>query len=125
MKVIEGLYYTNDHEWLKAEGGVALIGITEYAQDKLGDIAYLELPDAGSAFSAGDVFGVIESVKMAADLFMPVGGTVIEKNSSVEDAPESIANDAFGSWLIKIEIGDPAELETLLDAAAYTELTKE
>jgi glycine cleavage system H protein len=125
MKVIDGLYYTKDHEWLKADGGVAQVGITEFAQDKLGDIAYIELPDAGSSFSAGDIFGVIESVKTAADLFMPVAGTVIEKNSAVEDAPEAIEADAFGSWLVKIEIDDATELENLLDATAYAELTKE
>jgi glycine cleavage system H protein len=125
VKVIEGLYYTKDHEWLKVEGAVALVGITEFAQDKLGDIAYVELPDVGKTFSAGDIFGVIESVKTAADLFMPVAGTITEKNVAAEDAPESIADDAFDSWLIKFEMNDPSELESLLDATAYTELIKE
>lgn len=124
-KVIEGLYYTNDHEWIKVDDSVGLVGITDFAQDRLGDIAYVELPDEGAEFAAGETFGVIESVKVASDLLMPVAGKIIEKNTTVEDAPEGINNEPYECWFIKIEISDSNEISSLLSADAYTELTKE
>ncbi|MDR1816505.1 MAG: glycine cleavage system protein GcvH [Clostridiales Family XIII bacterium] len=119
MKVMEGLYYTNDHEWLKLDGTTATIGISDYAQEMLGDVAYIELPDAGESFAAGDAFGVVESTKMASDLYMPVSGTVLEKNTEAEDDPGIVNRDAYGAWLVKIELTDAAEVEKLLDAATY------
>lgn len=125
MKVIEGLYYTKDHEWLKAEGNIGYVGITDFAQHALGDIAFVELPDAGSDFGAEEVFGVVESVKTASDLYIPIACTVIEKNSAVEDTPECINEDPYENWLVKIEIKDVDALKALLDAGTYAELTKE
>jgi glycine cleavage system H protein len=125
MKVIEGLYYTEDHEWLKVEGDTAFVGVTDFAQHKLGGIVYVELPEAGESFAKGEVFGVVESVKVAADLMLPVSGAVIEKNDAVEEAPESVNDDAYAAWLVKIKLSDPSETEGLMDAATYAELTKE
>jgi glycine cleavage system H protein len=125
MKIIEGLYYTEDHEWLKVEGSAGYVGITDFAQSKLGGIVYVELPEAGESFGKGEVFGVIESVKVAADLMLPVSGAVLEKNDAVEETPESVNEDAYAAWLVKIEISDPSEVGGLMDAAAYTEITKE
>jgi glycine cleavage system H protein len=125
MKIIDGLYYSRDHEWLKVEGNIGYIGITDFAQDALGDIAYLELPQAGDGFSAGDVFGVVESVKMASDLLMPVSGTVLEKNEGLEEAPEGINEDPYANWLLRIEMKDAEEVAALLDAAGYTKLIEE
>jgi glycine cleavage system H protein len=125
MKVVEGLYYTEDHEWLKVSEGEAYVGITDFAQSKLGGIVYVELPEAGGSFGRGEVFGVVESVKVAADLLLPVAGVVLERNDAVEETPESINDDAYAAWLVKIEMSDPSEIEDLMDAAAYTELTKE
>jgi glycine cleavage system H protein len=125
MKVIEGLYYTEDHEWLKVEGDAAYVGVTDFAQSKLGGIVYVELPEAGESFGKGEVFGVIESVKVAADLMLPVSGVVLEKNDAVEETPESVNDDAYATWLVKIEISDPTEVEDLMNAAGYTEFTKE
>ncbi|MDR2611231.1 MAG: glycine cleavage system protein GcvH [Clostridiales Family XIII bacterium] len=125
MNVKEGLYYTKDHEWLKTEGDSAYVGITDFAQNSLGGIVYVELPEEGQRFGKGEVFGVVESVKAASELMLPVSGVVTMKNEAVEDAPETVNDDAYGAWLVKIEMTDPSETEGLLDAAAYTELTKE
>jgi glycine cleavage system H protein len=124
MKVLEGLYYTNEHEWLKVEGETAYVGITDFAQHALGDIAYIELPEVGAEFAAGDVFGVVESVKAASDLCMPVSGTVTERNDDAEADPALINQDAFATQLITITLKDPAEIGQLLDAAAYRALTE-
>jgi glycine cleavage system H protein len=124
MKVLDGIYYTQEHEWLRAEGETAYIGITDFAQHALGDVAYVELPEIGSEFAAGDVFGVVESVKSAADLFMPVSGTVTERNGAVEDDPSLLNDDAFGNWLIAVSLKDVSEPGGLLNAAAYRELTE-
>lgn len=114
------LRYTKDDEWLRVEGNEATIGITDYAQDSLSDIVYLELPDVGGSFNADDVFGVVESVKAAADLLMPVSGTVTAVNESLMDTPELINEDPFGeAWLIRIEMSASGELDGLMDAAAY------
>ncbi|MCZ7667322.1 MAG: glycine cleavage system protein GcvH [Chloroflexi bacterium] len=114
----DGLLYTNDDEWVLVEGDSATIGITDYAQDSLSDIVYLELPSAGDAFDAGDTFGVVESVK-AADLLMPIGGEITAVNEDLIDAPEILNSTPYDSWLIKIKISDSAELDALMDAAAY------
>jgi glycine cleavage system H protein len=125
MNVVEGLYYTEDHEWIMIEGNVANVGITDYAQHKLGGIVYVELPEPGESFGKGETFGVVESVKVAADLLLPVSGVILEKNAEVEDSPESINDNAYAAWLVKIEMKDPSEAGELMDAAAYTEITKE
>ncbi|MDR1131079.1 MAG: glycine cleavage system protein GcvH [Oscillospiraceae bacterium] len=124
MKILDGLYYTREHEWLKVEGETAHIGITDFAQHALGDIAYVELPEIGSEFAAGDVFGAIESVKAVSELFMPVSGTVTERNDAVEEDPALLKDDAFGNRLITVSLKDPFAPGALLDAAAYRELTE-
>jgi len=114
------LRYTEDDEWVRVEGNEAVIGITDYAQDSLSDIVYLELPDEGDSFDAEDTFGVVESVKAAADLLMPVSGTVTAVNENLVDTPELINEDPYGeAWMIRIELSDPSELDGLMDAAAY------
>ncbi len=123
-KVIEGLKYSEDHEWVKVEGNVATIGITDYAQRALGDITYADLPDVDDEIEAGEDFGALESVKASSDLLAPLSGTVVERNDELEDAPEKINEDPYGAWIIKVEMSDPAQLDNLMDAAAYTELTR-
>lgn len=120
------LKYTDDHEWLKVEGTVARVGITEFAQDQLGDIVYVELPGEGDTVTAGEAFGVIESVKAASDLFSPLTGTVTGANERLEDEPELVNDDPFGEgWMIAIEPSDSGQLDALLDAAAYAKLLEE
>ena len=122
MSIVKNeLKYTKDHEWVLVEGNVATIGIADYAQHALGDIVYVELPDAGREFKAGDTFAVIESVKAASDSYMPVGGKVTETNEAVVDDPSLLNQDAYANWMIKVEITNPADLDALMDAAAYTE----
>lgn len=123
-KVIEGLKYSEDHEWVKVEGNVATIGITDYAQNALGDITYADLPDVDDEVAAGEDFGALESVKASSDLLAPLSGTVCERNDELEDAPEKINEDPYGAWIIKVEMSDPAQLDNLMDAAAYTALTE-
>lgn len=123
-KVVEGLYYAKTHEWLKVEGDVALIGITDYAQDSLGDVVFVDLPSVGDSFDKEDSFGAVESVKAASDLMMPVGGEVIEVNEELNDAPELLNEDPYANFIIKIKVNDLDELKDLLDAKAYEELTK-
>lgn len=118
-KVIEGLKYSESHEWVKVEGDLAVIGVTDYAQAEMGDITYVDLPDVDDEFEAGEEFGALESVKASSDLFTPVSGVVVEVNNDLEDAPEKINEDAYGNWIIKIKMSDAAELEALMDAAAY------
>ncbi len=118
-KVIEGLRYSEDHEWVKVEGNVAVIGISDFAQKELGDITYADLPEVDDEFEAGEEFGALESVKASSELLCPVGGKVVEVNPDLEDAPEKINEDAYEAWIIKVEMSDPAEVEALMDAAAY------
>lgn len=118
-KVIEGLRYSEDHEWVKVEGNVATIGITDYAQKELGDITYADLPEVDDEVEAGDEFGALESVKASSELLCPVSGKVVEVNPELEDAPEKINEDAYEAWIIKVEMSDPAQVDALLDAAAY------
>ena len=123
-KLIEGLKYSESHEWVKVEGDIALIGITDYAQHALGNITYVDMPSADDEVSAGEEFGAVESTKIASDLFSPVSGVVTEVNSALEDAPELINEDAYANWIIKVKMSDPSELETLLDPAAYEAICK-
>ncbi|MFP4069631.1 MAG: glycine cleavage system protein GcvH [Verrucomicrobiota bacterium] len=118
------LLYTKDHEWLRVgDDGIAVVGITDYAQQSLGDITFVEFPEAGASFEAGDTFGVVESVKAASDLYMPVDGEVVEINEAVDEAPELVNQDAFGEgWLLKIKLADPSQLEGLLKPGAYADL---
>ncbi len=114
--------YAESHEWVKIEGDIATIGISDYAQHALGDIVYVDMPEVGDEMTAGDVFGAVESVKAASDLICPVSGEVVEINEALEDAPETINADAFGTWIIKVKVSDAAEADALLDAAAYAQL---
>lgn len=116
----ENLRYTVEHEWVRDEGdGVFAVGITDYAQDALGDITYLELPDPGTSVAAGDTFGVVESVKTFSDLYAPLAGDVVEANAAALDAPESINEDVYGAWLIKVKASDSSAFEALLSAEQY------
>ena len=124
-KVIEGLYYSESHEYLKVEGNIGVIGITDYAQHALGNVVYVDMPDVDDEVEAGAEFGAVESVKAASDLNSPVSGTVVEVNEALEDAPELINQDAYENWIIKVEMSDESELENLMDAAAYEEFCKE
>lgn len=124
-KVIEGLYYSESHEYLKVEGNIGVIGITDYAQHALGNVVYVDMPDVDDEVEAGAEFGAVESVKAASDLNSPVSGTVVEVNEALEDAPELINKDAYENWIIKVEMSDESELENLMDAAAYEAFCKE
>ena len=119
-KVIEGLYYSESHEFVRVEGNFGFIGITDYAQNALGNVVYVDMPDVDDEVSAGDEFGAVESVKAASDLISPVSGTVVEVNEALEDTPELINEDAFENWIIKVELSDASELDNLMDAQAYT-----
>lgn len=117
------LKYSNDHEWCRVEGDVAVIGITDFAQSELGDIVFVDVPTVGETLDAGEVFGSIEAVKTVSDAFLPVGGEVIEFNEAVEADASLVNRDAYGEgWLVKVRMGNPAEVDSLLDAAAYEAL---
>ena len=118
------LKYTKDHEWVRADGGVGTVGITDYAQKALGDVVYLELPDVGRVLKKGEVFGTIESVKAVSELYAPVSGEVTEVHSALVQHPETVNKDPHGAWMIKVKIADPGDVGELLDAAKYTDLTK-
>ena len=120
-KVIDGLYYTESHEFVKVDGNIGTIGITDYAQSALGNVVYVDMPDVDDEVEAGEEFGAVESVKAASDLNSPVSGKVVEINEALEDKPELINQDAFGNWIIKVELSDKSELDTLMDAKAYEE----
>ena len=120
-KVIEGLYYSESHEYVKVAGGYGYIGITDYAQNALGNIVYVDMPEVDDEIEAGEEFGAVESVKAASDLNAPVSGKVVEVNEALEDAPELINQDAYANWIIKVELADASELDNLMDAKAYEE----
>ena len=123
MNFPENIKYTNEHEWIRVEGDVAYIGITDYAQDQLGDIVFVDIQTVGETLNAGDVFGTIEVVKTISDIFMPVGGEVLEQNEALEDQPELVNKDPYGEgWLIKITPDSAADYEALLDAEGYKKL---
>jgi len=123
MKVPAELKYTKDHEWVRVEGNVATIGVTDFAQSELGDIVFVEVETEGETLSKEDVFGTIEAVKTVSDLFMPVSGEITEFNKGLESNPELVNSDPYGDgWMIKVAIADNAELDSLMDAKAYSEL---
>lgn len=127
MSIPADLKYTKDHEWLKLlDGDEAIIGITDFAQNSLGDITFVEVPEVEDSFDAGESFGVVESVKAASDLYMPVDAEVIAVNENLEEAPEKVNSSPYDEgWILKIKIKDPASLDELLDAAAYEEIAKD
>lgn len=121
-KIIEGLYYSESHEYVRVEGEFGYVGITDYAQSQLGNVVYVDMPAEEDEVTAGEEFGAVESVKAASDLFSPVSGEVVEVNSALEDEPELINQDAFSNWIMKVRLSDPSELEKLLDAEAYAKI---
>lgn len=124
MQVPPELRYTSDHEWVAITGSRVRVGITDYAQDALGDIVYVQVPATGTTVSAGDAFGEVESTKSVSDIYAPVSGSVVAVNEALSSAPESVNTDPYGSgWLCEIECSDPSQLDALLDASAYQALT--
>jgi glycine cleavage system H protein len=120
MKLDRGCKYSEEHEWIRVEGDEGVIGISDYAQDQLSDVVYVELPEVGDTFDQEEIFATVESVKAASDIYMPVGGEILEINEELEDAPELVNEDPFGAaWLVRIAIADPEELEDLMDADGY------
>ena len=119
MTYPENLKYTKEHLWVKKDGDTVKIGITDYAQNALGNVVYVDMPDVDDEVEAGEEFGAVESVKAASDLFSPVSGKVVEVNEALEDQPELINQDAFENWIIKVELSDKSELDALMDAKAY------
>ena len=123
MNFPDNLRYTKDHEWIRLEGDVAIIGITDFAQRELGDIVYVEIETAGRQLNAGDVFGTVEAVKTVSDLYLPVSGAVTEVNPVLNSNPELVNTDPYGEgWMAKVKVTDPAEVEALLNADAYQKL---
>ena len=118
-KVIEGLYYSESHEYIRVEGNYGFIGITDYAQNALGNVVYVDMPDVDEEVSAGEEFGAVESVKAASDLMSPVTGVVVEVNEALDDQPELVNQDAYENWIIKVSLSDKSELDSLMDAKAY------
>ena len=118
-KVMEGLYYSESHEYVRVDGEYGYIGITDYAQNALGNVVYVDMPEVDDEVEAGEEFGAVESVKAASDLISPVSGTVVEVNEALDDQPELVNQDAYENWIIKVEMSDESELENLMDAAAY------
>lgn len=123
MNIPADLHYTSDHEWIRTDGNIATIGITDFAQGELGDIVFIEIETVGEQLEKGSTFGTIEAVKTVSDLFMPVSGKVLNRNDAVNDNPEVINKDPYGEgWLIKVEVSDPHQVDELLDAAGYEKL---
>ena len=118
-KTIEGLFYSESHEWVKVDGETAIIGISDHAQQAMGNIVYVDMPEEENEVTANEDFGAVESVKAASDLISPVSGVVVEVNEALADAPELLNKDAYENWIIKVKMDDPAELKNLMDAAAY------
>ncbi len=125
MKVLEGLYYTKDHEWVKVEGNEGYIGLTDYAQDQLGDIVYVELPEVDDEFEKEEVFSAVESVKAASDVFMPVDGKILEVNEALLDEPGLLNEDPYENWIVKIEITDKSQLDELMTSEEYEKYLEE
>lgn len=124
-KIIEGYYYSESHEYVKVEGNVGYVGITDHAQHELGNVVYVDMPEVDDEVTAGDEFGAVESVKAASDLFSPVSGTVLEVNEALEDEPGLVNQDPYANWIMKVELSDSSELDNLMDAAAYKALIGE
>src|SRR6516164_6966638 len=126
MNIPEDLRYTREHEWARNKGGRVVVGITDFAQDQLGDVVYVEFPEVGDPVKKGESFGVVESTKAVSELFAPVSGKVVEVNDPLSDAPESINEDPYEEgWMIQVELSDPKEVESLLDAAGYQKFLQE
>lgn len=120
MNFPSNLRYTKDHEWIKLDGNVATIGITDFAQGELGDIVYVDINTVGQSMNADEVFGTVEAVKTVSDLFLPVAGTITEVNSALNDKPETVNSDPYGEgWMVKMKVNNPADVEALMDAVAY------
>jgi glycine cleavage system H protein len=119
-----GFKYTKDHEWIELSADTGKVGITDYAQQQLGDVVYLDLPEVGAVVKTGQAFGTIESVKAVSELYAPVSGEVVEVNTALKEKPESINSDPHGSWMVVLKLSDPGETGALLDAAQYTDLVK-
>ena len=124
-KIVDGLLYSEDHDWVKVDGTTATVGITDHAQHQLGEIVYVELPEVDDEIEAGDTFGVIESVKAASDSVMPVSGKVVEVNETLDDEPGSHNEDPYTNWIVKVELTDESQLEGLMDAKKYEEFCAE
>lgn len=122
MKLLEDLKYAESHEWVRVEGNKAYVGITDYAQDKLGDVVYVEVPEVGTVVEAGDQFIVLESVKAASDVYAPISGTVVEVNEELEDNPALINESAFDAWIVAIDMSMPTEMKSLLSSDEYEEI---
>ncbi|MBN1767090.1 MAG: glycine cleavage system protein GcvH [Prolixibacteraceae bacterium] len=126
MNIPDNLKYTKEHEWVKVEGDIAIVGITDYAQTELGDIVFVEIETEGETLEQDETFGTVEAVKTVSDLFMPVDGEIIEKNEALDDEPEFVNKDPYGKgWMIKIKMSDVSQLNTLLDAAEYKDIIDE
>jgi glycine cleavage system H protein len=124
LNLPEDVRYSNDHEWAKVTGDTVRIGISDYAQDQLGDIVFVELPEVGDSFGAGDEFGTLESVKAVSELYAPIGGEVVAVNGALEDAPELLNQDPYGNWIIEIKPENAGDLDNLLDREAYLDVLK-
>ena len=124
-KIIEGYYYSESHEYVKVEGNVGYVGITDHAQHELGNVVYVDMPEVDDEVTASEEFGAVESVKAASDLFSPVSGTVLEVNEALEDEPGLVNQDPYANWIMKVELSDSSELDNLMDAAAYKALIGE
>ena len=119
------MYYSKDHEWLRVEGETGTVGITDHAQDSLGDVVYVELPKAGDTFGAHEAFGSVESVKAVSELFLPVAGEIAEVNETLQDSPESVNTDPYGEgWMVRVRLAEPGEVDSLLNAAEYEDYLK-
>mgnify|MGYP002518087714 FL=1 len=124
-KILDDLRYAESHEWVKLEGEIAIVGITDYAQHALGNIVYVDMPEVGDEVTKDEEFGAVESVKAASDLMSPVSGEVVEINEALEDTPEAINADAYANWIMKVKVSDASEIDSLLDAAAYAKICEE
>lgn len=123
-KVLECLRYSETHEWVKVEGDIAIVGVTDFAQSEMGDITYVDMPDVDDEIVKDEEFGALESVKASSDLISPVSGVVVENNEALEDAPELVNQDPYENWIIKVKMSDPEELNDLISAEEYTKLTE-
>lgn len=123
-KVLESLRYSETHEWVKVEGDIAIVGVTDFAQSEMGDITYVDMPDVDDEVVKDEEFGALESVKASSDLICPVSGVVVENNEALEDAPELVNQEPYENWIIKVKMSDPEELNDLISAEEYTKLTE-
>ena len=123
-KIIEGLLYSDSHEWVKVDGDIAVIGVSDFAQSEMGDITYVDMPEVDDEVAKGDDFGALESVKASSELYSPVSGVVVEVNEALEYAPELVNEDAYAAWIIKVRMSDKGELDSLMDAAAYAKIAE-